>query len=372
MKKVVSVLLVFVMAFVLAACGGGGNNVATPAPPPPPTPVTDDNDPPPTPDAGTEVQDEVQPERTITVGFAQIGSESDWRVGSTNSILSAVEEAGFEMHFVDANQVQERQISALRDFITMGVDYIGFSPVVETGWDLVMQEIRDAGIPVIMLDRNIEMPNRDDYYVTWIGANFVREGERAAEWLIDYLEHIGRSGDDINIVELQGTVGSSPAIDRKTGFENVIANHPNLTISQSQTGDFTTELGKEVMEGFLIRAQADGVPIDVVYAHNDGMAIGAIQAIREAGLNPGVDIIIIGVDAVKLAFEAIIAGDMNATIECSPLLGPQFVETIQALERGETVPKIIYSNYNDYDDVLYQIFPDRFLSVREHVDSRVY
>ena len=311
-------------------------------------------------------------DKKIVVGFAQIGSESDWRVGSTNSVRKACEDAGFELIFVDANQMQERQIEALKDFITRGVDYIGFSPVVMTGWDQIMREIKDAGIPVIMLDRNIDMPNHTDYYETWIGSNFIEEGEKSAKWLIDYLQHVGRANDNINIVELQGTVGSSPAIDRKTGFENIIKNHPNLKISQTQTGDFTTELGKTVMESFLRKAQADGVKIDVLYAHNDGMGIGAIQAIKEAGLVPGKDIIIIGVDAVKLAFEAILAGDMNVTVECSPLLGPQFVQAIKDIEAGKTLDKITFSIEHVYDETLSKVFPDKYLSAEEHYPSRVY
>ena len=311
-------------------------------------------------------------DKKIVVGFAQIGSESDWRVGSTNSVRQACADAGFELIFVDANQMQENQLSALRDFITRGVDYIGFSPVVMTGWDQIMREIKDAGIPVIMLDRNIDMPNHTDYYATWIGSNFIEEGEKSAKWLLDYLEHTGRAKDNINIVELQGTVGSSPAIDRKTGFENIVKDHPNLKITQSQTGDFTTELGKTVMESFLRKAQSDGVKIDVLYAHNDGMAIGAIQAIKEAGLVPGKDIIIIGVDAVKLAFEAILAGEMNVTVECSPLLGPQFVQAIKDIEAGKTLDKITFSIEYVYDETLSKVFPDKYLSAEENYPSRVY
>jgi len=338
MKKVFAILLVLAMVFSVTACGSK-------------------------PDAGP---------KKLKVGFAQIGSESDWRVGCTESIKATVAAEGWDLQFVDANQQQENQIKALRDFISMGVDYIGFSPVVETGWDQVMQEIKNAGIPVVMLDRNIVMPNSEDYYVTWIGSNFITEGEKSAQWLLDYMENAGISGQPMNIVELQGTVGSSPAIDRKTGFENVIKAHPNLQITQSQTGDFETELGKEVMESFLVKAQADGTPIDVLYAHNDGMAIGAIQAIKEAGLTPGEDIIIIGVDAVKLAFEAIVAGEMNVTVECSPLLGPQFVEAIKALEAGQTLPKITYSLEYIYDDTLTHVNPDLYLNAKEHLPSRVY
>jgi len=262
------------------------------------------------------------------VGFAQIGAESDWRVANTKSIQDACAAAGFDLRFVDGQQRQENQIRALRDFITQGVDVIGFSPVVESGWDEIIAEINEAGIPLILLDRTTDIPGTD-YYVTWMGSDFVDEGEKAAMWLIDYvkfLEENGRTvGVDgvINVVELQGTVGSGPAIDRKKGFEAVIQSHPmvdmpQIVITQSQTGDFTRDLGRTVMESFL----KSGERIDVLYAHNDDMGLGAIQAIREAGLKPGEDIIIIGVDAVKAAFEAIVAGEMNCTVECSPLAWP--------------------------------------------------
>jgi simple sugar transport system substrate-binding protein len=280
----------------------------------------------------------VAAEKKIVVGFAQIGAESDWRVANTNSIKTACAEAGFDLRFVDAQQKQENQIKALRDFITQGVDVIGFAPVVESGWDEVIAEINEAGIPLILSDRTTDIKNTD-YYVTWMGSNFVEEGEKAGKWLVDYLKSQGRDKDPISIVELQGTVGSGPAIDRKKGFENVLKDHPNLKITQSQTGDFTRDLGKTVMESFLKK----GDKIDVLYAHNDDMALGAIQAIREAGLKPGKDVIIIGVDAVRGAFEAMVAGEMNVTVECSPLLGPQFVEAVKAIVEGKTLPKITYS-----------------------------
>jgi len=311
-------------------------------------------------------------EKKITVLFTPAGSESDWRVGLAESIKAAVRAEGWELEFINPACEQMNQIRSLEDAITLGADYVGFSPMVETGWDQVMKEVREAGIPVIMVDRNIVMPNAEDYYVTWIGSNFITEGEKAAQWLLDYMENAGISGQPMNIVELQGTVGSSPAIDRKTGFENVINAHPNLVITQSQTADFETELGKEVMESFIVKAQADGTPIDVLYAHNDGMAIGAIQAIKEAGLAPGEDIIIIGVDAVKLAFEAIVAGEMNVTVECSPILGPQFVQAIKDLEAGKTLPKIIYTNEYIYDDTLTHVNPSLYLNAKEHLPGRVY
>jgi len=340
MKKAFAILLAMAMVFmVAAACGDGGGG---------------GNDGP------------------LRVGFSQIGSESDWRVGNTVSVSEAIEGAGWELIFNDANQQQENQIRALRDFITQGVDYIVFGPIVETGWDAVLTEVKDAGIPLIMIDRTIAMANQEDFYVSWITNNFEEEGVAAAEWLIAYLEHNGRIGDNINIVELQGTVGSGPQIYRMQGFHETVNAFPNLRISQSETGNFETELGKTVMEAFLTKAAADGEPIDVVFAHNDGMALGAIQAIREAGLNPGVDIIIIGIDAVKLAFEAIIAGDMNATVECSPLLGPLVVEVIQQLEAGQTPPKTIINPRSTFDESLNEVFPDRFTSASSDVNNRVY
>lgn len=272
----------------------------------------------------------------ITVGFSQLGAESDWRVASTASIKSACEEAGFELIFSDAQQKQENQIKALRSFITQKVDVIAFSPVVESGWDEVLQEIKDAKIPLILVDRATDNPD-DSMYVTFMGSNFIDEGEKAGQWLVDYLTEKGRIGDEINVVELQGTVGSAPANDRKTGFETIIKEYANIQITKSQTGDFTRSLGKEVMESFL----KSGDRIDVLYAHNDDMALGAIQAIKDAGLKPGEDIIVIGVDAVKGAFEAMAAGEMNVSVECNPLLGPQLVDAVNKLMAGESLPKWI-------------------------------
>ena len=290
------------------------------------------------------------PAFAIVVGFAQIGAESDWRVANTKSIIDACAAAGIDLRFVDGQQKQENQIKALRDFITQGVDVIGFSPVVESGWDEVIADINDAGIPLILSDRTTDIKGTD-YFVTWMGSDFKEEGARSAKWLINYLKETGRDKDEINIVELQGTVGSGPAIDRKKGFEEGIKDYPNLKISQSQTGDFTRDLGRTVMESFLKK----GDKIDVLYAHNDDMALGAIQSIKEAGLKPGTDIIIIGVDAVKAAFEAIVAGEMNCTVECSPLLGPQFVDAVQKIMAGQTLPKITWTIEHVYDSRTYNL-----------------
>ncbi|CUH96307.1 ABC transporter periplasmic-binding protein YtfQ [Propionispora sp. 2/2-37] len=278
--------------------------------------------------------------KKITVGFSQVGAESEWRTANTESIKSAMKEAGIDLKFSDAQQKQENQIKAIRSFIQQKVDVIAFSPVVETGWDAVLQEAKAAKIPVILTDRAVKLSsgNPEEYYVTFMGSDFVEEGRRAANWLVGFMK---KDTEPVNIVELQGTVGSAPAIDRKTGFEEVLKNHANYKIIKSQTGDFTRAKGKEVMEAFLKSAKAENQKIDVLYAHNDDMAIGAIQAIEEAGLKPGKDIIIVSIDGVKGAFEAMIAGKLNATIECSPLLGPQLVEAVKALTEGKTLEKRI-------------------------------
>ncbi|XXU19853.1 ABC transporter substrate-binding protein [Sorangium sp. So ce861] len=272
--------------------------------------------------------------KKITLGFSQIGAESEWRTANTKSIEEAAKAAGIELKFSDAQQKQENQIKAIRSFIAQKVDVIAFSPVVETGWEPVLREAKAAKIPVILTDRAVDTKD-DSLWVTFIGSDFVEEGRRAAKWLVEKTKD---QQGTVNIVELQGTVGSAPAIDRKKGFEEILKDKPNFKILRSQTGDFTRAKGKEVMEAFL---KAEGKNINVLYAHNDDMAIGAIQAIEEAGLKPGQDILIISIDAVKGAFEAMMAGKLNVTVECSPLLGPQLMSAVNDLVAGKTLPKRI-------------------------------
>jgi len=276
-------------------------------------------------------------EEKIVLGFAQVGAESEWRTANTKSINDAAKDAGITLKFVDGQQKQENQIKAIRSFIKQKVDVIAFSPIVETGWDTVLKEAKDAKIPVILTDRAVKAD--ESYYVTFMGSDFVEEGRKAAKWLIDNEEKLGlKDKEVVNIVELQGTVGSAPAIDRKAGFEEIIKDNGKYKVTQSQTGDFTRSKGKEVMESFL---KTDKDNIDVLFAHNDDMAIGAIQAIEEAGLKPGEDIKIISIDAVKGAFEAMIAGKLNCTVECSPLLGPQLMQAVKDLMEGKTLEKRI-------------------------------
>ena len=244
------------------------------------------------------------------------------------------------MKFADAQQKQENQIKALRSFIAQGVDVIAFSPVVETGWEPVLREIKRAGIPVILSDRAVAVTD-PSLYVTFIGSDFIEEGRRAANWLIK------ATGGKAVIAELMGTPGSAPAIDRKKGFEEAIAKYPEMKIVKSQSGDFTRAKGKEVMESFL--KSPEGKQINALYAHNDDMALGAIQAMEEAGVKPGKDILIVSIDGVRGAFEAMAAGKLNCTVECNPLIGPQLFDAVEAIAAGKPVPKRVTAQEGVYD-----------------------
>src|SRR5882672_1889683 len=289
----------------------------------------------------------------IVLGFSQIGAESEWRTANTESIKASAKEAGIDLKFADAQQKQENQIKAIRSFIAQKVDVIAFSPVVESGWGTVLREAKAAKIPVILTDRAVNAKD-DTLWVTFMGSDFIEEGRRAANWL---LEKTKDSAGTVNIVELQGTVGSAPAIDRKKGFEEIIKGKDKYKIIRSQTGDFTRAKGKEVMEAFL---KAEGKKINVLFAHNDDMAIGAIQAIEEAGMKPAKDITIISIDAVKGAFEAMIAGKLNVSVECSPLLGPQLMQAVKDLKAGKTLPRRIVTQEGVFPmEVAAKEFPSR-------------
>ena len=289
----------------------------------------------------------------IVLGFSQVGAESEWRTANTESIKSSAKDAGIDLKFSDAQQKQENQIKAIRAFIAQKVDVIAFSPVVASGWGTVLREAKAAKIPVILSDRAVDEKD-DSLWVSFMGSDFVEEGRRAGKWLV---EKTKGSNDPVNIVELQGTVGSAPAIDRKKGFEEIIKADPKFKIIRSQTGDFTRAKGKEVMEAFL---KAEGKKINVLFAHNDDMAIGAIQAIEEAGMKPAKDITIISIDAVKGAFEAMIAGKLNVSVECSPLLGPQLMQAVKDLKAGKTLPKRIITKEGIFPmDVAAKEFPNR-------------
>jgi len=266
----------------------------------------------------------------IVMGFSQIGSESDWRAANTVSIKAEAKKRGVDLRFADAQQKQENQIKALRSFIAQRVDIIAFSPVVETGWEPVLREIGKAGIPVILTDRGVDVTDHS-LYVTFVGSDFVEEGRRAAKWFVE------NTTGQVRVFELRGTPGASCATDRKKGFEEVIAGHDRVKIVKSQDGNFERGRGKEVMEAFI--KTKEGKEFNALFAHNDDMALGAIQAMKEAGLKPGVDVKIVSIDAVKAAFEAMIAGELNCTVECNPLLGPQLFDLVEALIRKRLVIK---------------------------------
>ena len=278
--------------------------------------------------------------KKLVVGFAQIGAESDWRTANTESIRSEAAKRGIELKFADAQQKAENQIKAIKSFIAQDVDVIAFAPVVETGWEPVLREAKEAGIPVIVSDRRPDVP--EDLYVTFIGSDFIKEGEMAAEWMAKKMNGKGK------IAELTGTTGSAPANDRAKGFRNVIAKHPEMQIVFTQTGDFTRAKGKEVMEALL--KSPTGKTIGAVYTHNDDMALGAIQAMEEAGIKPGKDMIIVSIDGVKAAFEAMAAGKLNCSVECNPLLGPYLFDTIEKVRKGESVPKWTVIEDKFYDE----------------------
>jgi galactofuranose transport system substrate-binding protein len=273
----------------------------------------------------------------LVVGFAQIGAESEWRTANTRSIQGTASELGVELKFSDGQQQQENQIKAIRSFIAQRVDVIGVAPVVKTGWDTVFTEVKQAGIPLIMLDRHANVP--EHLFSAFIGSDFVEEGQRACAEMARLLNGHG------NIVELNGTVGSAPMLDRQAGFHECLRAHPGMKVIAQQSGDFIRARGKEVMKTFL---KSHGRQINGLFAQNDDMALGAIEAIEEYGLKPGIDIKIVSVDAVRAAFEAMIAGKLNVTVECNPLLGPQFFETALKLANGAPVEKWVKSKEDIY------------------------
>ncbi len=281
----------------------------------------------------------------IKVGYAQVGAESDWRLANTESFKKTfTAENGYELIFDDAQQKQENQIKAMRNFIQQDVDYIVVAPVVETGWETVLKEAKQAGIPVVLSDRQMSLSD-DSLYLAWVGGNFLKEGRDASAWLEAYLKEIGRADEDINICIIQGTIGASAQIGRSQGEEEAIAAHPNWHLLAKQTGEFTQSKGQEVMESFLKQFN----DIDVVFAENDNEAWGAIDAIKAAGKVPGKDIIIICYDAVRETFNRIISGEINCAAECNPLHGPRVDEIIKTLEAGGSVDKVQYVNEQVFD-----------------------
>lgn len=299
-------------------------------------------------------------ENLVVVGVSQIGSESVWRTANSNSIQNTfTKENGFFLTFNNARQKQENQIKAIRSFISQQVDFIVFSPITEYGWDTVLQEAKDAGIPVILMDRQLKTED-ESLYTAWVGSNFEAEGESAGLWLDEYLEKTNRQDEQINIVVLQGTQGATSVIGRTDGFDNVAAKHSNWKILEQTDAEYTTAKGKEVMEKMLEKYER----IDVVVSQNDDMTFGALEALQAAGLSTGVDgdVILISFDAVKSALEMVRDGVINVDIECNPEQGEAIKEVITALLNGENVEK---SNYIEE-----KVFTPE--NVEEYIESRTY
>ena len=337
-KKIVAVMLTALMAVSMVACGSSE------------APAAD------APAATEEAADEeaaapAADGELISVGFAQVGHESDWRTASTNSVQAAfTAENGYDLQFVDCDNDSEAQINAVRQFIQNDVDYIVIDPIVSTGWDTVLTECEDAGIPVIVIDRTIE---DSDKYVSWVGSEFMNEGLAAGAWLKAYAELKGIS--DLNVLVIEGSTGSSATIGRKDGFKKY-ADENGWNIIDSQSGDFTQEGGQQVMESYCKSYEGQ---FNVVVCHNDNEAFGAMDAMKAAGVSYGVngDVILISFDACTAGLEFVKSGDINADFECNPLAAPFVEEVIQQLAKGETPEKEVYMVEHWYanEDILSEI-----------------
>ncbi|MBR5345709.1 MAG: ABC transporter substrate-binding protein [Clostridia bacterium] len=287
---------------------------------------------------------------SVVVGFSQLGAESSWRIANTASMVSAAESYGFALMMENANQKQELQIKSIRSFIASRVDVIVFSPIVETGWDNVLREAKQAGIPVILMDRMIETTD-DSLYTAYVGADFYAEGRKAGEYLIKKANALG--ADHLNIVEISGTIDSTPMRDRQRGFMDVISGDTRFTVIDSISGDFLRSKGEECMTDLLARYGADG--IDVIYSHNDSMTLGALDVMEQAGVKPGQDIIVISVDGEKEAVQALKDGRVNCIVQCTPALGGSVMSLIRGLVVNQrTIPRVTHpveAVFSDFDDL---------------------
>lgn len=295
--------------------------------------------------------DDAPYEDLIVVGFSQVGAESDWRRANTQSMQAALDEAnGYKLIFDDAQQKIERQITAIRNFIQQDVDYIVLAPTTETGWDTVLGEARAAGIPVIIVDRMIEVSD-ESLFTCWVGSDFRKEGDTAVAWMEK------RFGDTpLRIVHLQGNIGSSAQIGRTEGLDAGLASHADWTLVARESGEFTQAKGQELMEE-CIDQHSD---FNVVFSENDNMAYGAIDALKAAGIVPGADVFVISFDANRTALQMTLAGEISYNVECNPLHGPRVQAIIEQLEAGETPQKFTYVEEIAFDaDTITQAMIDR-------------
>ena len=288
--------------------------------------------------------------RPIVVGFSQLGAESSWRMANTKSVEAAAKQYGFGLMMENANQKQEKQIEAIRSFIAYRVDVIVFSPIVETGWDNVLNEAKQANIPVILVDRMIESENADSLYTAIVGADFYAEGRRAGEYLIRKAD--AEKMDHVRIAEISGTLDSTPMRDRQRGFQDAIREDSRFEIIDSISGDFLRSKGEECMTYLLEKYGKDG--IDVIYSHNDSMTLGVLDILEKNGIRPAKDIILITVDGEKEAVEALKAGKINCVVQCSPDLGDEVMKLVQDLKAGKKIPRVTHPDegaFSDLDDL---------------------
>jgi galactofuranose transport system substrate-binding protein len=274
-----------------------------------------------------------------TVGFSQMGHDNPWRMAQTQSLRDEAAKRGYEIVVADAQDQTAKQVADVEDLIARRVNVILLAPREYEGLEPALSAARAANIPVILVDREAAGTAGEDF-VTFLGSNFVEQGRRAAEWLVK------ETGGNAGIVELTGTPGSSVAADRARGFREVLAQHPGMRILASQTGEFSRANGQRVMQNI---AQSLGAQVTAVYAHNDEMALGAIQALRASGRNPGTDVKIVSIDGQRAALEAIQRGELGATVESNPRFGPIAFETIEQVRKGEAVPprKLITDRFFD-------------------------
>ncbi|GIE78948.1 LacI family transcriptional regulator [Actinoplanes philippinensis] len=318
-----STFLVLVLAGLLTACGGGEDTAPRSA-----------------------------AQGGIRLGFSQVGAESAWRLANTASIEHAATNASVQLDLRVADGKQDNQIAAIREFIAAKVDVIAFSPVVESGWDKVLQEAKDAGIPVIVTDRTVDTTDTS-LFATVLGSDFTAEGRKAGEWLV---EHFRDHKGPVQIVEIEGTTGSAPANQRRTGFADAIKADTDLKVIDSRDGNFTRAGGEQVMSGFL-QEHSD---IDVLFAHNDDAGLGAVKAIEAVGKRPGEDIKIITVDASRDGLSALAEGRLNYVIECNPLLGPQLMELVGKVKTGQSIPRRVVVDETTFDrEAAKAVLPNR-------------
>ena len=285
----------------------------------------------------------------LLLGFSQLGSESGWRIGNTRSVTEAAENAGIRLMFNNANQSQEKQIKAIRSYIAYRVDVIAFSPIVEEGWDNVLREARDAGIPVIIEDRYIKTED-ESLYAAHIGSDFYREGVMAGEYLLRKLASLP-ADRTLNVIELEGTIDSTPMLQRRAGFRDTVKETPRIRLLDSICGDFMISKGKECVKTML---EEYGSGIDVLFSHNDCMMYGALEAIREYGLTPGKDVIIISVDGEQQAIDLLKEGQVNCVVECTPNLGDEIMRVAKELAAGREIQREVYSQevcFTEFDDL---------------------